>query len=71
MLGGTPVNHPFVQESDHLVTVESSEADPHKTVYTANGLSDSVSVIDTACMCVTGEIAAGRGAHSIEVGHVD
>ena len=41
------------------------------TVYTANGLSDSVSVIDTGCMCVTGEIAAGRGAHSIEVGHVE
>ena len=42
-----------------------------KTVYTANGLSDSVSVIDTECMCVTDQIEAGRGAHSIEVGHVD
>ena len=40
MLGGTPINHPFVQESDHLVTVESSEADPHKTVYTANHMSN-------------------------------
>jgi YVTN family beta-propeller protein len=40
-------------------------------VYTANGLSDSVSVIDTATMSVVGEIAAGRGAHSVEVGVVD
>ena len=40
-------------------------------VYTANGLSDSVSVIDTSCMCVTGQIPAGRGTHSVRVGVVD
>ena len=40
MLGGTPIAHPFVTESDYLVTVESSEADPHKTVYTANHMSN-------------------------------
>jgi YVTN family beta-propeller protein len=41
-----------------------------KTVYTANGLSDSVSVIDTACLCVVENIGAGRGAHSAEIGVV-
>ncbi|HNQ99192.1 MAG TPA: hypothetical protein PKN52_04285, partial [Trueperaceae bacterium] len=39
-----------------------------KTVFTANGLSDSVSVIDTACGCVVKNIPAGRGAHSAEIG---
>jgi YVTN family beta-propeller protein len=39
-----------------------------KKVYTANGLSDSVSVIDPACMCVVKNIAVGRGAHSVQVG---
>jgi YVTN family beta-propeller protein len=37
-------------------------------VYTANGLSDSISVIDTECLCVIDNIEAGRGPHSVEVG---
>ena len=40
-------------------------------LYTANGLSDSVSVIDTATGGVVSQIAAGRGAHSVDVGVVD
>lgn len=40
-------------------------------LYTANGLSDSVSVIDTASNEVVGQIAAGRGAHSVVVGRLD
>jgi YVTN family beta-propeller protein len=39
-------------------------------VYTANGLSDSVSVIDTQCLCVINSIQVGRGAHSVELGVV-
>lgn len=39
-----------------------------KKVYTANGLSDSISVIDTECLCVIDSIEAGRGAHSAEMG---
>ena len=39
--------------------------------YSSNGLSDSVSVIDTGSMSVIGQIAAGRGAHSVRVGLVD
>jgi YVTN family beta-propeller protein len=41
-----------------------------KKVYTANGLSDSVSVIDTECLCVVKNIQVGRGAHSVQVGVV-
>ena len=37
-------------------------------VYTANGLSDSVSVVDTETLEVVGNIEAGRGAHSIAIG---
>lgn len=40
------------------------------TVYTANGLSDSVSVIDTDCLCVVDNITAGRGPHSAQIGVV-
>ena len=39
-------------------------------VYSSNGLSDSVSVIDAACLCVVDEIAVGRGPHSIAIGTV-
>lgn len=39
-------------------------------VYTANGLSDSVSVIDTDCLCVIDNIVAGRGPHSAQIGVV-
>jgi YVTN family beta-propeller protein len=41
-----------------------------KKVYTANGLSDTVSVIDTECLCVIKNIKSGRGPHSVEVGEV-
>ncbi len=37
-------------------------------VYTANGLSDSVTVIDTEALSVIDNIKAGRGAHSAVVG---
>jgi YVTN family beta-propeller protein len=39
-----------------------------RLVYTANGLSDSISVIDTECLCVIQNITAGRGPHSAELG---
>ena len=39
-------------------------------VFTANGLSDSVSVIDTDSLTVINNIAVGRGAHSVEIGLV-
>jgi YVTN family beta-propeller protein len=39
-------------------------------VFTANGLSDSVSVIDTESLSVINNIPVGRGAHSVEIGLV-
>jgi len=39
-----------------------------ETVYTANGLSDSITVIDTDCLCVVDNITAGRGPHSAQLG---
>lgn len=39
-------------------------------VYTANGLSDSVSVIDAAGLNVIGQLGAGRGSHSVVVGTI-
>ena len=40
-----------------------------KKIYTANGRSDDVSVVDAATLRVIATIPAGRGAHSVVVGH--
>jgi len=37
-------------------------------VYTADGLSDTVSVIDVGCLCVVNTISVGRGPHSVKIG---
>lgn len=37
-------------------------------VFTADGLSDSVTIIDAETLSVVGQIGVGRGAHSVEAG---
>ena len=38
-------------------------------IYTANGRSDDVSVVDAVSLRVVATIQAGRGAHSVVAGH--
>jgi YVTN family beta-propeller protein len=37
-------------------------------IYTANGLSDSVSVIDPKSFAVIRSVSVGRGPHSVVIG---